>query len=790
MEFRKITVNVNGELKDVIAMSPTSNTVINKGSYPMITVPNLSTVDSNYFISTVVYGVEYKWMPISGRWVMFKDGVNYSSSRIQSDGLFSLMSNANFGVMVEFTTRGYLRLEYILEGYSDTNYIFRDNVSYKYTSEGDLGTPIYYDDVGIGNIALTYPDAGRLEVPNNVGSLGFYGATIGIDLGADGITFFQSLPTFDINSIAYSSTNGTISGPSSASSGDTVTLTANPDTGYALSSIAIYKTASQDPVEYTKISDTTYTFTMPDADVTVAGVFVRVYAISIATSPTSGGAVSGFPSTARPGTNISFTVTPATNFLLSSYEFTGADVTFDRDTMTGSFVMPSRLVYGTLYFSSTNDPNDEGGTSVPGGGTDGTYDDKSDTVPVPAQPDTGLLYDVVGQGIGKGLVTVYNPTLTDLQDLGQWLYATSWGDALYQGIRDLFAKPIDALISLHILPYVPARSANKHAITLGPHNTGITSYTVTSQYKDVSCGTLRIVPYWDSYLDYSPYTRISLFLPYIGSVELNPDIIMGKLIGIRYRCDVITGGCVAYLFTYEEVDGTTVESIFGEYSGSMALSIPMTGSDFSQLISGFVSAVSSVAVMKGFAGSAMMNNAKEAHQAANAELGAAWTARHNAYGIPKVVNDPQTGKFTSNAAARNAAIYAAEERYGAAQDALNMARGQEQAVKSLANATRIATVPYTVGQVMGSKVNTTISGTITGGLGLLGSQTPYVIITRPRQSLADNYRHYVGYPCNMECVLSSLSGFTRVEQVTLSNVPCTEEELAMLYAGLKDGVYI
>ena len=144
--------------------------------------------------------------------------------------------------------------------------------------------------------------------------------------------------------IIYQSTNGTISGPSSASDGEMITLTITPDTGYALSSIAIYKTASQDPITYTKVNDTTYTFTMPDVDVTVTGVFARVYAISIATSPTSGGTVSGLPSTALPGTTVTFAVTPATNFQLASYEFTGADVTFDRDTMTGSFVMSAHLI--------------------------------------------------------------------------------------------------------------------------------------------------------------------------------------------------------------------------------------------------------------------------------------------------------------------------------------------------------------------------------------------------------------------------------------------------------------
>ena len=70
------------------------------------------------------------------------------------------------------------------------------------------------------------------------------------------------------------STNGTVTADKKESAkGGTVTLTIKPDTGYALAALVI---SSKDgkTVGATKQSDTQYTFTMPEADVTVQAVFM------------------------------------------------------------------------------------------------------------------------------------------------------------------------------------------------------------------------------------------------------------------------------------------------------------------------------------------------------------------------------------------------------------------------------------------------------------------------------------------------------------------------------------
>lgn len=491
------------------------------------------------------------------------------------------------------------------------------------------------------------------------------------------------------------------------------------------------------------------------------------------------------------GSTVTFTVEPLASFRVNkvSGNADNLEISFDKNTNTGSFIMPSIDTDVLVYIGFEGDPNQQGGNSeseIP----IGSFDEASDNILMPPMPSSGICYDVVaGQGTGKGIVTVYNPSLAELKDLGDYLYSNSVTEALWNGLRNIFSNPMDAIVSLHVLPFTPVRGSNKHAIGLGPLVTNVNSYIVKQQYQDVNMGTLRFQPFWDSYLDYSPYTKITLFLPYIGSVELNPDMVMGKLIGIKYRCDILTGGCVAYLFTYESSNGNTYESLFGEYSGSMALALPLSGSDFSQMISGFISAVSSVAIMKGVGTGALVTNANESVEQARQQLAIAHAARGEAYAIPKTIRGAN-GRFASNAEIRNEAINSANSAYENAKDALQMARGQQRGVTALAGATHMATVPYTVGRVMGSKINTTISGTITGGLGLLGSQKPYVIITRPRQSLAESYNHFVGYPSNITAKLNTLEGYTKVEQVELKNVPCTDTELAMLYEALKEGSYI
>lgn len=112
----------------------------------------------------------------------------------------------------------------------------------------------------------------------------------------------------------------------------------------------------------------------------------------------------------------------------------------------------------------------------------------------------------------------------------------------------------------------------------------------------------------------------------------------------------------------------------------------------------------------------------------------------------------------------------------------------------MSNATRlavdvmgaVASGGMTAGTVVHDAVNTIQNakpqiertGNLGGASGLLAKQTPYVILKRPRQSLAKTYKDELGYPCNASYTLGDLEGFTRCEKVELKSATATSEEYA------------
>lgn len=569
---------------------------------------------------------------------------------------------------------------------------------------------------------------------------------------------------------------GTISGLSYGYDGDTVTLTVTPDTGYILSgSPVVYKTASMDGVVVTKVSDTTYTFVMPNTDVTVTGIFARAYSVSIACSPSTAASITRTPSSEliQPGITVSFTVTPGSDWQISTMDFSqDANVQWDPSTLTGRFTMPERLVYGTIYLSNRLDPNAGGGTSEPEVPS-GDFDNDSDVIHIPVRADRG----VVNVTAGKGLISLWNPTNAEIADIGNYLYSTDWADALYQGFRDFFVKPLESAISLHVLPIVPSRGNTKLNVKFGPHNSGVSAYPVTNQYKTVDLGTLEIKPYWDSYLDYNPYTKIQIYLPYVGTQDIDTDIVMGKTLGIRYTFDVITGACIAFLYTMEN----STPSIFAEFIGESAMQIPLCSSDYSRVIGGIIQAAATVATGRMVTGAAMKSS-NELVSSKQIELEQASNRLDSA--------NRKRPRTPESKAAKQSAIESATIDKANAESGLAMAQAKAGRTQASMYAAELRAVPYEVGSVIGGKVTTTISGSVAGGAGFLGSQTPYLIIKRPKQSLPDGYKKYVGYPSNIYSILGNLSGYTRIEQADLQGIPCTDAELAMIYKALKEGVYL
>ena len=82
------------------------------------------------------------------------------------------------------------------------------------------------------------------------------------------------------------------------------------------------------------------------------------------------------------------------------------------------------------------------------------------------------------------------------------------------------------------------------------------------------------------------------------------------------------------------------------------------------------------------------------------------------------------------------------------------------------------------------------SGGLGANAGAMGIRTPYLIINRNVPLDAHLYQTQYGFPANKTVVLGNMNGYTRVKDIHLAGIPCTDDELEMIERLLKDGVII
>lgn len=222
------------------------------------------------------------------------------------------------------------------------------------------------------------------------------------------------------------------------------------------------------------------------------------------------------------------------------------------------------------------DPYKQGGESGTGGGT-GNFDGTSENIEIPGLPTLSA--------VDTGFITLFNPSAGELKDLASYL----WGDVFdISTWKKIFADPMDAILGLSIVP-VNVPSAGSAAVTIGNISTGISMTKASSQYVSVDCGTINVNEYWGAYLDYSPYTKAEIYLPFVGTHPVTIDDIMGKPVHVVYHVDVLSGACCAYV----QCGGSVLYSFVGQCS----CSIPITANDWTNVINGALSIAGSIGTM-------------------------------------------------------------------------------------------------------------------------------------------------------------------------------------------------
>lgn len=193
---------------------------------------------------------------------------------------------------------------------------------------------------------------------------------------------------------------------------------------------------------------------------------------------------------------------------------------------------------------------------------------------------------VLPPGSAEALYKIYNPTESQINSFGAWLWSSNFVDQLLK----MFNDPMQAIISLHKVFCSPSIGGTAE-IKVGYLSSGVSSKYVNEQYVTVSCGSIQLNEDFRNVFDYPPFTEISLYLPFIGIVRLDVNDVMRSTITITYHIDVLTGSCLADVSIIRDMFG----GILYQYAGDCSVHYPLSSGSYMGIVSALLGVTGTVA---------------------------------------------------------------------------------------------------------------------------------------------------------------------------------------------------
>lgn len=306
----------------------------------------------------------------------------------------------------------------------------------------------------------------------------------------------------------------------------------------------------------------------------------------------------------------------------------------------------------------------------------------------------------------------------------------------------LATNPIDCIVSLQFVPVSNINTGTLTTVKLGRHDTEISCQTAKLALK-VDCGNYEIFPrFGNNWID--RMTKITLYLPFCGTVNLDPEVYMGRKINVEYLIDLSNGTCTAIV---SFVGDGGLKVITDTASGSCAMDLPVTGIQQQTLNSQLFNASESVKQLK-------VNNAFK--------------------GFNSIVNGAMS-LGSNNPANTISGIL------GAGQDIYNIFQSEKIADYNLQH----------------TMIPTKMIGTSGGLTGAMLEYYPTIIFERPSLpegfddlGRSEQYAHSEGYACCISGSLSEFTGYTEILNVDLAGFDATITEKNMIRSVLAGGVYL
>lgn len=345
-----------------------------------------------------------------------------------------------------------------------------------------------------------------------------------------------------------------------------------------------------------------------------------------------------------------------------------------------------------------------------------------------------------------GMYRIFVPTTSQLSNIGNWLYSSTFKDALEAFLtKDLLNLNIaDIVMNFCVYPFVVQPTGTAHLkygwISASVGTTPIDVNYTTRNYYEFNCGTIKIPEYYQSAIDYE--TQAQIYLPFIGVKPLETYDAIGKDINPIYQFDLLTGECVCKI----KING----SVKYQFTGNCGYNIPLSQTS------------NTGSIMKTLGGAISTALAISGAGAVSSVVTTATTssAKYN-------YSKGDSKKITSS-------------------------RGSEETTTTTTKplVSGSSAVKEVIGNFSNMGGSAGKSGSLSSNTGYLGVTTPYLEIIRPDVSIPENFEKYNGYPCNKYLTLGDLTGYTIVDEIILTGFTCTEQELEEIETVLKGGVIL
>ena len=158
-----------------------------------------------------------------------------------------------------------------------------------------------------------------------------------------------------------------------------------------------------------------------------------------------------------------------------------------------------------------------------------------------------------------GLINAYRLNRHELREIAkhrfikQTLEAQNLPDnsGYYYIVKDEYLDGAKFIVSL-IKINVPVETTQKETVFFGPYNMEIECDIVDTDIVTLDFGSAEITGMYGNSIDFE-HTEITLYLPYVGFVELNTTDCMNKSLSITYQVNVLNGDCLIILSTNSNV---------------------------------------------------------------------------------------------------------------------------------------------------------------------------------------------------------------------------------------------